>query len=423
MKPTDKHFHHKDIQTSLKHTLLEDYIMRWANKIAPATFSKNFKELHFVDGFAGRGEFLDGQLGSPKIAIEKLFRLQEDFYQKYKSSDMRFYIHTVELNHEYQVELAKLKNSSRFQNQIINYGGKFEEHLPKILNRTNRSPALYFIDPYGYKGVRMQDIVQILSHRSHEVIINVMNRAIGRNLSIINNHDEIKDFFGIDQIPENIYKYIKISQNDSSLPQTNQELENLENSIVSLFKNQVRKIVKSNDLYLLSHRIYSSLNPNQYFHLVFITKRREGLIAMKESIVSYESRKPKIEDEFRYKNKRSTLVIDDFFSTSYQLNNYTYRDFRATFIDNFNKKTCSFETIVDFYLQHTPISFRDPLGGSKSIYDFFKILNKSGLITVSENSLANVDSHKSIMVHSNFNENNIVNQLEDFDNHEQMTLF
>lgn len=46
MKPQGKHFQKKDIQTYLKHALLEDYIIRWASILGGATFAGKIKRIH-----------------------------------------------------------------------------------------------------------------------------------------------------------------------------------------------------------------------------------------------------------------------------------------------------------------------------------------------------------------------------------------
>ena len=130
MQISDKHFEKKDIQTILKHILLKDYLTRWANVFMRASISKPIRKCHFVDCFAGRGTFEDGQEGSPLIAINNLFSLQRDFQY---SKECRFYIHTVELLEDYHNMLQQMAQTSPFPSQIKNYCGEFKSHIERLL--------------------------------------------------------------------------------------------------------------------------------------------------------------------------------------------------------------------------------------------------------------------------------------------------
>ena len=287
MQTSEKHFEKKDIQTILKHILLKDYLTRWANVFMRASISKSIKKCHFVDCFAGRGLFKDGQEGSPLIAINNLFRLQSEFQY---NNECRFHIHTVELLEDYHNLLQEMARRSPYPSQIHNYCGEFKNYVDKLISSTSGSPALYFIDPFGYKGVHMDDIRKILSERSHEVLINVMSYSLVRNYKIENNHEELCKFFGIDELPQNIKDYIIMASNDDVL--VNKSSRNLfgklEDDIIDLYIYNLKKNFDG-QVYTLKKRIYSPLNPNVYFHLVFATRNRAGLVEMKNSMIAFES--------------------------------------------------------------------------------------------------------------------------------------
>lgn len=82
-----------------------------------------------------------------------------------------FKIFTVEVIEEYHNLLKKLKNQSPFPNQIHNFCGEFEKYVDKLIPSTKGTPSLYFIDPFGYKGVPMGKIKQILDQQSNEVLM------------------------------------------------------------------------------------------------------------------------------------------------------------------------------------------------------------------------------------------------------------
>ncbi|WP_217597868.1 three-Cys-motif partner protein TcmP [Cohnella sp. GbtcB17] len=398
METSHKHFEKKDIQTVLKHILLKDYLTRWANVFMKASISKPIKKCHFADCFAGRGSFEDGQEGSPLIAINNLFNLQREFQY---SKECRFYIHTVELLESYHNMLKQMAEQSSYPSQIKNHCGEFKDHVVPLLKSTSGYPALYFVDPFGYKGVHMADILKILSERSHEVLINVMSYSLVRNYRIHNNQEELSDFFGVDELPDNIIEYIRMASNDDVL--SNQKsrglFEKLEDQILDLYVLKLKSSF-SEPMYTLKKRIYSPLNPNVYFHLVFATRSRAGLVEMKNTMVAFEGLRIKAEDNYHEAtNSRKMLYVDDLFSESSSLKVYDYSDFVDGIIKHFNNIETTYGKIVDYFLQYSPLTFRD-IESQKSIYDYStRLFKKNSYINSSSHSYANYRDADNVVMH------------------------
>lgn len=154
---------------------------------------KNIKTVNFVDGFAGRGYFDDGKMGSPQIAINRLLNFQNILQSEYRN-DLRFKFYNVEYNPEYYQELEKIRLRSQYPHQIQNLLGKFEDHLDTLINFTQGKPTFYFIDPFGYKGVNMNDIHRIVKQPSNELLINVMSYSLVRNITIKSSEIELCKF-------------------------------------------------------------------------------------------------------------------------------------------------------------------------------------------------------------------------------------
>lgn len=189
--------------------------------------------------------------------------------------------------------------------------------------------------------------------------------------------------------------------------------ENLESSIVNLFKDQLHRKFQNDKIYSLSKRIYSSINPTQYFHLVFVTRRREGLVAMKDTMVKYESLKLAIESKFIARNDSKKAIIDDLFSTGFQLTSYTYKDFVCDYMARFNNGAHCFSNIVDYFLQASPLPFRDADKCGKSIYDYFMRLRDSNMwINANGRAFANLGTHIDIIIRSNLPDNYLINLSE-----------
>ncbi|WP_334078138.1 three-Cys-motif partner protein TcmP [Paenibacillus sanfengchensis] len=368
------HFNKKDIQTHLKHILLEDYLKNWSQVLANASKGRKITEVNFVDGFAGRGYFDDGKMGSPQIAIHRLLHFQNLLQEEYGNA-LKFNIFNVENDQDYFHELEKIKFSSPLSSQIHNLHGKFEDHLDDLIYRTKGKPTLYFIDPFGYKGVLMNDMRKILSHPSNELLINVMSYSLVRNITIKSNEKELCKFFGVNYLPPNIPEYLNLqNQSDDTLPTPHLEkLLKLEDSIIEFYKNEIKS--GNAATYALSKRIHSQINNNVYFHLVFVTRNRRGLIEMKKSMVQFEEKRKQAEDVYILQNQLNTdFFICDLFSDDNQLISYEYKDYVKDFMKHFNRKSnITYAQLIDFFLQHTPLPF-ESLKDEKSIYNFSKKL-------------------------------------------------
>ncbi|MCD1257641.1 three-Cys-motif partner protein TcmP [Paenibacillus athensensis] len=417
------HFDKKDIQTHLKHILLEDYLKNWSQVFANASIGSKIKRVNFVDGFAGRGYFDDGNIGSPQIAMNRLLNFQ-NFLQNEYGNDLKFNIYNVEYDSGYFQELNNIKNQSRLSHQIKNYLGKFEDHLDTLITSTKGSPSLYFIDPFGYKGVLMENMQKIIEQPSHEILINVMSYSIVRNVTIQSNEKELCKFFGVDTLPPDIPEYLKLASKDpSSSKQHFGNLLKLEDNIIEFYKKQIKK--GQPGTYTLSKRIHSQINNNIYFHLVFVTRNRKGLIEMKKSMVEFEKKRKQAEDHYIIQNKLGGYIFNnDLFSDDIQQFSYEYRDFVGDFIDNFNKIPTTYATIIDFYLQNTPLPFKSE-EDNKSIYDFSKKLFSNNIYIRSTNKAFMNTKHdaENNIIHSNLPLAYLDQLFDDKDDGGQLELF
>lgn len=415
----EKHFAKKDIQTAMKHDLLEKYIYEWGKILTNSSHSNNLKRVNYVDCFAGKGTFDDGQIGSPILAMNSLFVIQENFKRLYKDS-INFHIYTIEYNKEYHHNLCQLKQESKYPNQIHNYYGKFEEHLDSVINKTSGSPSFYFIDPFGYTGLPMDKIVQILHNQSHEVFINVMSYSLVRNLKVSQSHKGLCGFFGIDSLTDDLYTFINQIDKTHNLSEFSKNLYKLEDKIIAFYKDQLKKKY-GKELYVLSKRIYSKLNPNVYFHLVFASTNIKGLAKMKEAFVLFEQTKYKIEEEYAVSNNINKSIELNFFDDFLEADTYEYKDFLYELKSHFNNKELNYKDIVVHFLENSPLPYRDK--NSKGIYDFIKKIEKNKkCFNRSKGTIADLSKIDKISVNLNLSDT-MINELLKISNTKQLTLF
>lgn len=126
----------------------------------------------YVDCFAGKGRFDDGNDGSPLIALDCINNsiINSKF-------DATIYSYFIELNHYEDLK----KNVNNHLNDIANsniiskvIAGKFEENIDNILDEHFRSTVFLYVDPYGIKALDVDKFnsFKMTDDKSVELLIN-----------------------------------------------------------------------------------------------------------------------------------------------------------------------------------------------------------------------------------------------------------
>lgn len=136
-----------------KLTLLRNYLDPFV-RITGSTHAGN---VYYIDGFAGAGVYRDGAKGSPLRAAE----LAREFEQAGKQ--YRLNCINVEANPDI---FENLQANTRSYANVTNLSGEFSHAIDSILNQVGRNPALFFIDPFGIRGIDWEAIQKIAGRRS-----------------------------------------------------------------------------------------------------------------------------------------------------------------------------------------------------------------------------------------------------------------
>ena len=168
----------KGEQTVGKHLVLKSYLDGWFPILARWN-----GRLVFIDGFAGPGEYADGERGSPLIAL--------DCVKQHKQSGRLRGVQVVFLFIESDEARAdhltdRLQQETRHPDVTFHVlRGRFNDHMQELLDhldeqRRSLAPAFVMIDPFGIKGSRMHLIDRILQNDKSECMISFMYEHIRR---------------------------------------------------------------------------------------------------------------------------------------------------------------------------------------------------------------------------------------------------
>jgi three-Cys-motif partner protein len=187
--------------TKAKHDILGRYLDGWY----PILSSWNGRVL-FLDGFAGRGRYNDGSEGSPLIALRHL--LDHRYFPQMRQREFVFYF--IEANRDnaeslrneidaFKAERAPWPESVKVY--VIN--DKFDRTANAMLDhlreqKRSLAPTFAFIDPFGYSGLPMELIADLLSYSKTEIFVNFMVGHVQRFIERDGQENAMRSLYGMD---------------------------------------------------------------------------------------------------------------------------------------------------------------------------------------------------------------------------------
>ena len=160
-KKNDDFFIDKKPWSEVKDQLLVCYFKPYVSKIL-----HTYKPLVYVDCFAGKGKFDDGNPGSPLIALNIVNECLDTTTMVDAQISMTF----IDLNYA-----DELKENLKDYPWVTVISGKYEDNIKEILKDKRGSNVFLYIDPYGIKALQcsMFDSFANSNFNSIEMLINM----------------------------------------------------------------------------------------------------------------------------------------------------------------------------------------------------------------------------------------------------------
>lgn len=177
-----------DDHTKGKHDVLEEYLKAWYPILMNSKRGRSKRiRVVFIDAFAGPGEYVGGERGSPVIAMDSL-RLRPDVAALTQAASVTFVF--IEKNkkreaHLREVVIPRMEGRLPDGTEVQVRQGAFSEEMTEILDRLDEhrdqpAPSLVMIDPFGYTDYPLSLVKRILSNKSAEVLITFMGSSVNR---------------------------------------------------------------------------------------------------------------------------------------------------------------------------------------------------------------------------------------------------
>ncbi len=313
-----------DPHTKAKHEILHKYLEAWLPIMSTYNGS-----IIYLDGFAGPGEYIGGERGSPIIAIEAFLNHP---YPSLRKKDVRFLFieqDSARCRHLEQL-LARYATQGTVRYQV--FEGNFDETMTDLLTQleetqTRLAPTFAFIDPFGYSHTPMKTIKRLMSHPKCEVLITFMYEEINRFLTAdyTGKEDQYTALFGT---PE----WQRIANNAL-------DTRTRRDGIHDLYQNQLKNVAKAR--YVRSFCMRNRNNSTDYY-LFFATNNQLGMEKMKQAMSRVD--------------RMATFMFSDFTDPN-QLQLFSepnYGELQRMLSTHFKGKTVPIEDVKEYVIADTP---------------------------------------------------------------------
>lgn len=153
----DEFFKEAKEQSLVKTAIVSKYFWAWA-KVIISTAKRSNGKIAYVDLFAGPGRYEDGTKSTPLLVLERAIA----------DEDMRQMLVTVfndlDGNNSRSLETAIRAipgiSSLKYTPQIYNH--EVGEEIVKMFEQMSLIPTLFFVDPWGYKGLTLRLVNSVL---------------------------------------------------------------------------------------------------------------------------------------------------------------------------------------------------------------------------------------------------------------------
>ena len=252
-----------DPHTRGKHIVLRKYLDAWL----PIMAQSNYRVL-FIDGFAGPGEYQDGEPGSPLIALDSL--REHSARSKMQGEILFVFIEKDKRRFSYLEQLMAKQDLSpppTIRYQVI--PSAFDDTLTAVLNdieEQNRrlAPSFVMIDPFGVSDTPLNVIERILRNPKSEVYVSFMYEPIRRFLGSPEFEPHLDSLFGTETWRE--------ARDKPNVQEQKQFLQDL-------YANQLKK---AGARYVVHFELYDG---NRHVYSIFFgTKNLDACDLMKQAI-------------------------------------------------------------------------------------------------------------------------------------------
>lgn len=350
---TTGHFFDEQTEQSLvKSTIVSKYFDVWASVITQTQGkTKNFtKKIAYIDLFAGPGRYRDGTISTPVMIIQKAI-------EKYNRNLVCLFNDKDDNNANTLKNV--INNIAGIEKLIYKpqvYSHEVGTEIVEMFESLNLIPTLFFVDPWGYKGLSLKLINSVIKNWGCDCIFFLNYNRINMGISNLSVKLHMDALFGEDRAEKVREKLLQCSTPE------NREFMIIEELCAAL-KDLGGK-------FTLPFRFRSPQGKRTSHHLIFVSKAFKGYEIMKDIMAKESSSSDEGVPSFEYNPIDRTKITQGLlFKLTTPIKNLG-----TELLNEFNGKSIS---MYDIYRNH---SIDTPFI-KKNYKDALLLLEKEGKIT------------------------------------------
>ena len=267
-------------QSLVKARIVEKYFWAWAKVIIPWAKRRNNK-IGYVDLFAGQGSYNDGTKSTPILVLEKAA----------EEEDIRNMLISVfnDVNSDYAQSLQDAIDANltigNLKKKPIVRSMEVGDEIAKIFEFMKAVPTLFFVDPWGYKGLSLQLINSAVKNWGCDCIFFFNYNSINRGIDNPYVVEHMNALFGKEQAEELRIRLQNMRPFEREL------------TIVETISQSLKKEAGQ---YVLPFCFKFASGNRSSHHLIFVSKNIKGYQIMKEIMAKESSESEQGVPSFEY---------------------------------------------------------------------------------------------------------------------------
>ncbi|MCL4304069.1 MAG: three-Cys-motif partner protein TcmP [Anaerolineae bacterium] len=287
---THNFFDESKEQSEIKAAIVSKYFWAWATVM---TRQARANKIAYIDLFAGRGRYKNETKSTPLLILEKA--IQDD---KMRNKLVTIFNDKNEDNSkslENAINSLPGINTLKYRPQVYNF--EVGDQIVKKFQQMKLVPTLFFVDPWGYKGLSLNLIGSVLKDWGCDCIFFFNYNRINMGLS----NDAVRQHMGA------LFGQIRAEALRIKL----EPLKPYEREL-TIVEELAQALKKMGGEYVLPFRFRDDRGHRTSHHLIFVSKNVLGYTIMKDIMASQSSRTEQGVPSFEYNpaDKRYTLLFE-----------------------------------------------------------------------------------------------------------------
>ncbi|MBU1082516.1 MAG: three-Cys-motif partner protein TcmP [Spirochaetes bacterium] len=261
----DNSFFSEQSEASLvKASIISKYFFTWANVIiSTQDIYKRGDRIAYIDLFAGPGRYEDGSDSTPCMILERAIkdpRISSRLVTLFNDKDTNN-VKSLEKTIASIPDIEKLKYKPEINNEEVG------EDIVKMFEDMRLVPTLFFVDPWGYKGLSLRLINSVLKDWGCDCIFFFNYSRINMGLSNPLVEQHMSALFGSEKVKE-LRERLKG--------------ESPENRELIIVEELCQSLKQFGNRFTLPFRFKNCSGSRTSHHLIFVSKAFKGYEIMKE---------------------------------------------------------------------------------------------------------------------------------------------